>query len=198
MAAPLPPRGEARSLVRGVYALYAPTGHLLVVTADGKLIAIPFDPKKLELTGAPIALIEGIGVRNGGFNIDLTLAGNGTLAYTTGGTLGSRRAVWVSREGGVSAVDPTWDPQGVIESARLSPDGKSVAVGLSREGRRDIWVKQLPEGPFSRITFGDTSSVRPSWSPDGRDVLYVSDRSGYRRRAGLCAPGGRNRGRRAC
>jgi len=177
MASPLP-RGEARSLVRGVYALYAPTGHLLVVTADGKLIAIPFDPKKLELTGAPIALIEGVGVRNGGFNVDLTLAGNGTLAYTTGGTLGSRRAVWVSRDGGVSPADPGWDPQGVIESASLSPDGKAVAVGLSREGRRDIWVKRLPEGPFSRITFGDTSSVRPSWSADGREVLYVSDRSG--------------------
>ena len=51
-------------------------------------------------------------------------------------------------------------------------------MGLSREGRRDIWVKQLPEGPFSRITFGDTSSVRPAWSPDSREVLYVSDRSG--------------------
>ena len=73
-----------------------------MVTADGKLIGIPFDPKKLELTGAPIALLEGIGVRNGGFNIDLALAGNGTLAYTTGGTLGSRRAAWVSREGVVT------------------------------------------------------------------------------------------------
>jgi serine/threonine-protein kinase len=177
MAAALP-RGEAHSLVRGVYALYSPTGHVLVVTADGKLIAIPFDPKKLELTGAPLALIEGVGVRNGGFNIDLVLSGNGTLAYTTGGTLGSRRAVWVSREGAVSPVDPAWDPQGVIESASLSPDGKALAVGLSREGRRDIWVKQLPEGPFSRITFGDTSSVRPAWSADGREVHYISDRSG--------------------
>jgi Tol biopolymer transport system component len=149
-----------------------------VVTADGKLIAIPFDPKKLELTGAPVALIEGIGVRNGGFNVDLALAGNGTLAYTTGGTLGSRRAVWVSREGAVSPVDPGWDPQGVIASASLSADGKAVAVDLSREGRRDIWVKRLPDGPFSRVTFGDTSSVRPTWSPDGREVLYVIDRSG--------------------
>ncbi|HEU5041470.1 MAG TPA: protein kinase, partial [Gemmatimonadales bacterium] len=135
MAAPLP-RGEAHSLVRGVYAAYAPSGHLLVVTADGKLIAIPFDPKKLAITGAPIAMIEGIGVRSGGFNIDLTLAGNGTLAYTTGGTLGSRRALSVSREGGVSQEGGGWDPQGVIETARLSPDGKSLAVGLSREGRR--------------------------------------------------------------
>ncbi len=172
------PHGQAKSLVRGIYSQYAPTGHLLVVTADGKLIAIPFDPKKLVLTGSPVALIEGIGVRSGGFNIDLSLAPNGTLAYTTGGTLGSRRAVWVSREGGVSPVDPAWDPQGVIASASLSGDGKAMAVDLAREGRRDIWVKQLPDGPFSRITFGDTSSVRPSWSPDLREVLYVVDRSG--------------------
>ena len=172
------PDGAAHVLVQGVYARYSPTGHLLVVTADGKLIAIPFDPKKLALTGAPIALIEGIGIRNGGFGLDLALAANGTLAYTTGGTFNSRRAAWVSRDGVVSMVDPAWDPQGAIESAALSPDGKAVAVGLSRDGRRDIWVKQLPTGPFSRITFGDTSSVRPAWSPDGREVLYVSDRSG--------------------
>jgi serine/threonine-protein kinase len=180
MAAPLPPKPHeaGHTLVRGVYATYASSGHLLVVTADGKLIAIPFDPRKLALTGAPIALLEGIGVRNGGFNVDLALAGNGTLAYTTGGTLISRRAVWVSLEGGVTPVDPGWDPQGVIESASLSPDGKAIAIGLSREGRRDIWVKQLPDGPFSRITFGDTSSVRPAWSADGREVYYVNDRAG--------------------
>ncbi len=180
MAAPLPPRPQepAHTLVRGVYATYAQSGHLLVVTADGKLIAIPFDPHKLALTGPPIALLEGIGVRNGGFNVDLALAGNGTLVYTTGGTLVSRRAVWVSMEGGVAPVDPAWDPQGVIESASLSPDGKAIAVGLSRDGRRDIWVKQLPDGPFSRITFGDTSTVRPSWSADGREVYYLNDRAG--------------------
>jgi serine/threonine-protein kinase len=177
MAMPLP-RGTPHTLVRGVYARYAPDGHLLVVTAEGKLLAIPFDAKKLELTGPPIALLEGLGVRNGGFNIDLALARNGTLAYTTGGTLSSRRAVWVSREGVASAVDSTWDPQGVIASTTLSPDGKTIAVDLLREGRRDIWVKQLPDGPFSRITFGDTSSVRPAWSSDGREVFYITDRSG--------------------
>jgi serine/threonine-protein kinase len=128
-------------------------------------------------------------VRNGGFNIDLSLARNGTLAYTTGGTLGSRRAAWVSREGLVTPVDPGWDPQGILGSASLSPDGKALAVALTRDGRRDIWVKQLPSGPFSRITFSDTSSGRPAWSADGRDVIYVVDRSGagvgpvYARRA---------------
>jgi eukaryotic-like serine/threonine-protein kinase len=172
------PHGPAHVLTHGVYARYAPTGHLLVVTADGKLIAIPFDPKKLVMTGSPVALIEGIGVRTGGFNVDLALSANGTLVYTTGGALVSRRGYWVSREGVATAVDAAWDPQGIIDGIALSPDGKSVAVGLVRSGRTDIWVKQLPTGPFSRITFGDTSAVRPVWSPDGREVFYISDRGG--------------------
>ncbi|HET8834429.1 MAG TPA: LpqB family beta-propeller domain-containing protein, partial [Gemmatimonadales bacterium] len=171
------PAGPAKHLVRGVFATYA-DGHLLVVTADGKLIGIPFDPKKLEMTGAPVALLEGIGVRNNGFNVDFSIAHNGTLAYTTGGTQATRRARWTGREGGMTPIDPAWDPQGVIESAALSPDGKAIAVALTRDGRRDVWIKRLPAGPFSRLTFSDTSSGRPAWSADGRDVYYIADRTG--------------------
>ncbi len=183
------PKGEARVLTRGVYARYAASGHLLVVTADGKLLAIPFDPDEFALTGPPVALIEGVGVAAGGFGIDLVASPTGTLVYTTGGAVASRRAVWVSREGTASPVDPAWEPQGTINSIALSPNGKALAVGLDRDGKEDIWVKQLPAGPFSRITFGDTGHVRPSWSADGRSVIYIGDRSGtsaglpYARRA---------------
>ena len=172
------PNGPKHVLTHGIYARYAPTGHLLVVTSDGKLIAIPFDTKKLELTGSPVALLDGVGVRAGGFNVDLAVSPTGTLIYTTGSMLGSRRAIWVSRDGTASPVDPSWDPQGSIQNAELSPDGKAMAVELDRGGKSDIWVKPLPTGPFSRITFGDTASVRPAWSPDGREVYYIQDRSG--------------------
>ncbi|HEU4953542.1 MAG TPA: protein kinase, partial [Gemmatimonadales bacterium] len=172
------PGGTARVLTPGVYARYAPSGHLLVVTADGKLVATPFDPDKLELTGPPVALIEGIGVRTGGFNVDLSLSETGTLIYTTGGTLGSRVPYWVNRDGTAAALDPGWDPQGAIQNIALAPDGKALAVELLRNAKTDIWVKRLPTGPFSRITFDDTAAVRPSWSPDGREVLYIRDRSG--------------------
>ena len=172
------PGGTPKLLTRGVFARYAPSGHLLVVTAEGKLIAIPFDATKLELTGPPIAVLEGVGVRAAGFSVDLALSGNGTLVYTTGGAIGARRVVWVTREGVPTPVDPGWDPQGSIDAVALSPDEKALAVALSRNGKSDIWVKALPAGPFSRITFGDTGSTRPVWAPDGRSLLYISDRVG--------------------
>jgi Tol biopolymer transport system component/tRNA A-37 threonylcarbamoyl transferase component Bud32 len=172
------PGGAPKLLTRGVFARYAPGGQLLVVTADGKLIALPFDAAKLAVTGPPNALLEGVGVRAAGFSIDLALSPNGTLAYTTGGAVGSRRGVWVSREGVPSLVDASWDPQGTVDAFALSPDEKTLAVALLRNGKRDIWVKALPTGPFSRITFGDTGSTRPVWAPDGRSLLYVQDRAG--------------------
>jgi serine/threonine-protein kinase len=172
------PKGDVRVLTRGIYARYAASGHLLVVTADGKLLAIPFDPDELALTGSPVALVEGLAVGNAGFGIDLALSPTGTLVYTTGSGVAARRAVWVDRDGTETPVDPGWDPQGTISSIALSPDGKSLAVGLERAGKEDIWIKQLPAGPFSRITFGDTAHVRPAWSADGSSVIYVSDRAG--------------------
>ncbi len=168
------PHGVARPLVRGIYARYAASGHLLVVTAEGKLLAVPFDPVKVALTGSPVALLEGL--RSGPFEVNLAVSTTGTLVYGSGGSSGLTRAFWVGRDGAASPVDSTWDPQGTINSLRLSQDGKALAVGLLRGAAQDIWVKQLPAGPFSRVTFGDSAHFRPSWSADGHSLLYITDR----------------------
>jgi Tol biopolymer transport system component len=168
------PKGEAKPLIRGVYARYADSGHLLVVTSDGKLLAVPFDPNAVEVKGPAVALLEGI--RSGPFEVNLAISATGTLVYATGGAAGSTRAVWVTRAGAGSQVDSTWDPQGLLSGLAISPDGKTLAVSVSRGGSQNVWVKQLPTGPFSRVTFGDSSHFRPTWSPDGRSLLYLTDR----------------------
>jgi eukaryotic-like serine/threonine-protein kinase len=168
------PDGEPKVLMRGVFARYSPSGHLLVATAEGKLLAVPFDPEKLEATGSPMGLLEGIGVEGSGFSINLELSENGTLVYTTGGATGSRRPVWVGRDGAESPVDPAWQPQGIISNFALSPDGRALAVDVVQNGVNTVWVKQLPAGPYSRLTFGDTGNMRPTWSADGRSVVYLT------------------------
>ena len=169
------PHGDPKVLMRGVYARYSPSGHLLVATAEGKLLAVPFDPEKLEVTGSPIGLLEGIGVEGTGFSINLALSENGTLVYTTGGATGSRRPVWVGRDGAESPVDPAWQPQGTVANFALSPDGRALAVDVGLNGVNTVWVKQLPAGPYSRLTFGDTGNMRPTWSADGRSVIYLTE-----------------------
>jgi serine/threonine-protein kinase len=169
------PHGEPHVLTRGVLARYSPTGHLLVLTAEGKLIGMPFDAGKVAITGPPVGLLEGIGIEVGGFSANVQLSNTGTLVYTTGAAARARRPVWVSREGLETGIDSTWEPQGTIASATLAPDGRALAVELVQNGVSSIWIKQLPVGPFSRLTFGDTANLRPTWTPDGRSLIYIGN-----------------------
>ncbi|MEO7987664.1 MAG: hypothetical protein ABI766_14120, partial [Gemmatimonadales bacterium] len=168
------PGGTPRAVMKGVYAHYASSGHLLVVTSDGKLLGVPFDPKKRALTGSPVAVMDGL-LRSGPFEMNLGVSANGTLLYTAGGNTGESSVWWVNRDGTGAPVDTAWKTQGGITSVALAPDGRSLAVTLQRGAAQDVWVKQLPTGPFSRITFGDTAHFRAAWSGDGRSVLYVND-----------------------
>ena len=179
VAMPIPKHGEKRVephvLTRGVYARYSPTGHLLVVTGEGKLVAYPFDLGKLAITGAPVSLFEGIGIEIGGFSTTLQLSNTGTLVYTTGAAARPREAVWVTREGLETPVDSSWVPPGTIVNAALSPDGTALAADIVANGNNALWIKHLPSGPASRVTFGDTVNMRPSWSADGRSLVYIGN-----------------------
>jgi eukaryotic-like serine/threonine-protein kinase len=182
------PNGQPHVLTRGILARYSPTGHLLVLTADGKLVGMPFDAGKVAVTGPPVGLLEGIGIEVGGFSANVALSNTGTLIYTTGAAARARRPAWVTREGLEIGIDSTWEPQGTIGAAAISPDGRSLAVDLTQNGNSSIWIKQLPVGPFSRLTFGDTSNLRPAWTPDGRSLIYIGN---------VSAPGGMVMRRRA-
>ncbi len=173
MVQPLP-KGEARALLRGMYARYVSSGHLVVVTVDGKLLVVPFDLGKMEVTGPASALYDGLEANP--FTAAIGLSSTGTLVYQTASQASSREVVWVTREGLATKADSTWTADGTINTLALSPNGRQVAVEVLKGAKSDIWVKQLPTGPFSRITFGDTSFTRPSWTPDGSQVVYLGDR----------------------
>jgi len=166
--------GAHRVLVRGILARYARSGHLLYVTAEGSLMGVPFDESRMELTGEPVALAEGVGVRIGGGAVDLTLSANGTLWYAAGkvGSSGTMQPVWVGRDGAATLVAPDWF--GLIADPALSPDGKRLAVSTT-ESTSQIWVKDFAGGLLSKVTLKGQENVRPAWLPGGRSVAFVSD-----------------------
>jgi len=166
--------GRHTVLVRGVRARYAASGHLLYVTADGTLMAVPFDETTLALTGDAVALVEGLRVGNFG-NMDLAVSATGTLFYTTG-RVGGRltELVWVTRDGTAEEIDPGWT--GDFWWPKLSPDGTQLAVGIVANNEQQVWIKQLDRGPLPKLTFTGTVNFGPAWTPDGRSVAFLSDR----------------------
>ena len=67
--------GEVVELFPGAMARYARTGHLVYATADGTLMAVPFDESTLQVTGAAVALLSGIQV-GGASNAQFWLLGS--------------------------------------------------------------------------------------------------------------------------
>jgi serine/threonine protein kinase len=173
-------RGTATLVQAGVTAgAYIPTGHVLYVRRDGAMLAMPFDPGRLEPTGAPIPLLDSISVVNEVAPL-FAVAGNGTMALRFGGSAVERNEytmVWVDRSGREAVVDSAFTFRHAAAGSNagwsLSPDGRRVAVGINTEAGDDIWVKELPRGPLSRVTFDSLPDLRPRWTRDGQNLLYV-------------------------
>jgi len=67
-------------------------------------------------------------------------------------------------------------PGAQIFLPRLSPDGRRVALEIQEGGRRDIAIWDGSALAF--VTDDDAIDSAPCWSPDGRVLLFASDRGG--------------------
>ena len=79
--------GEIKTLLEGaVGARYTPTGHL-VYSQGAQLLALPFDAKRLEVTGAPVPMLDSVQTSQ------FAISNDGALFYGEGGagTVGARR-----------------------------------------------------------------------------------------------------------
>jgi TolB protein len=59
-----------------------------------------------------------------------------------------------------------------------SPDGKQLAMVLSRDGFSQIYIARSDGKELRRITFSETIDTEPVFLPDGKSLLFTSDRGG--------------------
>jgi Tol biopolymer transport system component len=149
------------------------SGYLLLVR-EGKLLAQPFDLRRLQSTGAPSLVSDGIRMAFDRRAADFSVAQNGTLVFLS--AVGSgQRLVWFDREGkelGV-AVPDIGNPTSGLMVGTLSPSGDRVAVARARGTGSDIWMYSLKTALGTRLTFTDDFNESPVWSPDGDNIVLT-------------------------
>ncbi len=168
--------GERKVVHRGgYYPRYVPTGHILYVH-EGTLFALPFDVKKLEVTGSQMPVLEGLETNAGQGSAQYAVSDTGLLVYLEGGNeLEPFPIVWTDSEG---EVETLWAEPGIYGSPQLSPDGDRLAVSVLRGQNWDVWVYDLERDVATRITFGKAYDADPVWSPDGRWIAYEGEVDG--------------------
>jgi serine/threonine-protein kinase len=168
----------------GTYGRYVPTGHIVFIETE-TLFALPFDVDRLEPTGSPVPVVEGVNasLSQGGAQYDFSTTG--MLAYLGGGVGAPEYpALWVGRDGRTS---PLLSEPGTYAHPRLSPDGTRLSLTVLRDDNWDIWVYELARDVSTRLTFSESYDGDQIWSPDGTELLFTSSRTGetisYRKRA---------------
>ncbi len=101
--------------------------------------------------------------------------GPATLAFQTGRRTGTLSLIRVAD----GSERPLTTDSTLITSFDVSPDGRDVVYGVERGGGvSEIQVRPLAGGPARTVVPGSNDNGDPYWSPDGKAILFYSDRSG--------------------
>jgi serine/threonine protein kinase/WD40 repeat protein len=170
------PSGPAKVVLRGgYYGRYLPNGHLVYVQG-GTLFAVPFDIDRLEVTGQPVSVIQGILSNTESTSSWWAVSETGTLVYAAGQQTGNEVLLrWMGRDG---ATTPMRSVPADWRNPQFAPDGQRLALGIQVQGRGspDIWLYEWGRDAMTPLTADPGIDTSPIWSPDGRSIVFASDR----------------------
>ena len=142
-----------------------PSGHLVYIR-NGTLLAVPFDLKRLETSGPPVPVLEGVQETDIGAG-QFSLANNGSLVYVPGADSGDATTlVWVDRNG---AAEPLKALPRAYRLPRLSPDGQQVALIIAER------MQPFP-GPGGKHQISTEGAREIVWAANGELFYRTGDK----------------------
>jgi eukaryotic-like serine/threonine-protein kinase len=156
----------------GMCPRYSPTGHLVYARA-GSLLAVPFDLKKLAVSGQPFRVADGVfmSIRTG--MAAFAISAKGDLVYAKGPIdTGDRQPFWVDRKG---AATPLPLPPRPYLHPRLAPDDRQLAIEIEGAAH-DSYFYDISRGALTQFSF-DGSTHWPLWSSRGDRITFRSGRT---------------------
>jgi len=153
----------------GYFGRYLPTGHLVYVH-ESTLLAIRFDPDKLETKGAPFPVLDDVAANSvaatGRFDFNAGSFGSGVLGYISGKTDSAiAKGVW---------MDKTGKSQPAAHVGTASPDGRMVAFMDGAIGSATVSVWDIARDVVIAVSPNRSDYLHPVWTPDGHHLVFSS------------------------
>jgi Tol biopolymer transport system component len=152
----------------------------LVYSRESAVVAQRFDARTRKASGPLTTIPEMVDVRGNYSGSPMVMASRtGTLVQREPGIV-QTRLDRVDRTGRVLSSFAL--PDGRFATPQIGPDSRHVVLGYAKAGTffGSIWMADLERRTATRFSFDGIYDLNPLWTPDGRWVLFGSDRSGGR------------------
>jgi len=115
--------------------------------------------------------------RNGSINLNpLFMGGKDKLLFTSY-TLGMPQFYKVDPDR--PTLQPAFTSRGMNTAPAYNVMDDEVAFASTMDGNSEIYRRKVSgTGRAERLTFSGTIETSPSWSPNGQEIVFISDRSG--------------------
>jgi serine/threonine protein kinase/Tol biopolymer transport system component len=155
-------------------------GYILFVR-DEKLMAQPFDSRKLLTSGDAVPVADHMAVISSWSSF--AASRNGLLVYHAGAESPQFDLVWFDRGGNrlstLGKVGGPKTPDYPLYPPQFSPDRRTLAVAALERDNYGLFLYDVARGLRSRFTFDQAQSIAPVWSPDSRTITFASRRAGH-------------------
>jgi serine/threonine-protein kinase len=168
--------GDRKTVHQGGFsARYVPSGHI-VYAHRGTLFALPFDLKRMEVTGQAAPFQEKVATNTGLAGAQFAFDNTGKFLYLPGADQATGvQILWMDQAGKFKPLRATF---GDYLNPRLSPEGKRLALQVNTAGEHDIWIYDWARDTMTRLTFEAGFDAGPIWTPDGKRITYASEQKG--------------------
>jgi len=166
-------QSQTRILASPLTASYS-NGYLFFMRAM-TMMAQPFDRRRLQLTGEPVAIADAIRTTWYGTEV-FSVSSGGALAYATAPAVENSQLAWVDRQGKTLS---TVGPPGADAAVSLSQDEKRAVVrDADYNVPGDLWTIDLSDGRRTRLTFRRNNYSPGVWSFDSARIAYAGGNLG--------------------